>query len=223
MDDRDSCWLRGRQYLPPSPALKSGRAAPRRAANLLHGITRIVKDVLMWLQTLWPFLVFPVDIKRYRATVCATMLIGFANATEGRRLTTCKWDQPSWRMLVHASYLHAEPSAALEGQAVSRARRIVCWLSTFYATSKWWHRVRTSSFRKRKTRWLITHHLPHRHTHKHTPQKRRKNIWELCACVYVWLDRSQGCTAAVLQLLQVCDEHCKASLCHYRAAMLLGN
>lgn len=74
----------------------------------------------------------------------------------------------------------------------------------------------------RRVFWSLTIHPTNTDTQTH-PSKRRKNIWELCACAYVWLDRSQAWTAAVLHLLQVCDEHCKASLCHYCAAMLLGN
>lgn len=54
----------------PRLEVRTSWAEPSRAANLLHGITGIVKDVLMWLQTLWPFLVSTVDIQRYRAQQC---------------------------------------------------------------------------------------------------------------------------------------------------------
>lgn len=141
------------------------------------------------------------------------------NATPGRRLTTCKWAPPSRADGVacfHASSLHAEPWAAHQGRALSR---IACWLSTFYAASKWWwwwHRFRRPLivfFRKRKSvDWSPS--LSPTHTDTHTPSSKKSGRTS-GKLVCDW--------TGVLQLLQVCAEHRKASLCHYRAAMLLGN
>lgn len=109
----------------PRLEVRTGRAEPRRQPPAWdnwdsQGRFNVTTDTLAF---------YRVD-RGYSALSCPNVRNNaerFRKRKGGTAVDNMQMSPAELTMLLHASYLHAEPSAALQGRAViSRARRIVC-------------------------------------------------------------------------------------------------
>lgn len=115
-------------------------------------------------------------------------------------------------MFLHASHLNVA-LPLLTGQ------RSATWRESFadflIPPFEPWHRFRTSP-----CRWLLRAEKKTAVVTETAWKRRERPVnFDLLSAVKC---RSKRCSTGVYQV-QVCDEHRKPSVCHYRAAMLLGN